>query len=392
MEQRSPTISFSSNKARTIVGGSRGNSRAFFIGYFIEHSAVVEGELIGYYFDMGTIPLFIPEPILGDTAFAPWFAPLSSKMLYKKDLPPNFFEHQVERVPIEKAKAVVLPHNFHFTNAARDAYVKKYADAAAEHNIPIFCFALGDFTEHIRLDPRVKVFRLSVYRSHMTAQDIVMPTMTEDHGAESVVVRRKGERPLISFCGMGAFPSWKGWVKFYIKNMFYDFWAIVNPLIRARKLGVYWRRAMMRACERSPLVESHFIVRHSFSGNKSTIELDPAQARQEYLESIVHADFVLAPKGDGNYSNRFLKTLSLGRIPVVVDTDIVLPLEDVIEYSKIMVRVPMSEVAKTPEYVRAFYDNLSQEEWQARQRLAREVFEKYLRQDSFLRYFFQKLV
>ena len=267
-----------------------------------------------------------------------------------------------------------------------------YADLAAQHHIPIFCFALGDFTEHIRLDPRVKVFRLSVYRSHLTPQDIVMPTTTEDHGRERVVMRRKGERPVVSFCGMGAFPSWKGWVKFYIKNSFYNVCSIGNPLIRARKLGVYWRRAMMHACEQSPSVESHFIVRHSFSGSKDTIELDPAKARQEYLESIVHADFVLAPKGDGNYSNRFLKTLSLGRIPVVVDTDIVLPLEDVIDYSKIIVRVPMSDVAKTPEYIRAFYDKLSDEEWQARQTLAREVFERYLRQDSFLLYFFQKLV
>jgi hypothetical protein len=341
---------------------------------------------------MGKIPLFIPEPIPGDTALAPWFSSYSSKILYNKGLPPNFFEHQVERVPIDKAVAVVLPHNFHFTNAARDAYVKKYADEAGKHNIPIFCFALGDFTEHIRFDPRVKVFRLSVYRSHMTAQDIVMPTTTEDHGRESVVMRGKGERPLVSFCGMGAFPSWKGWVKFYIKNIFYDFWAIGNPLVRARKLGVYWRRAMMRACERSPSVETHFIVRHSFSGSKETIELDPAQARQEYLESIIHADFVLAPKGDGNYSNRFLKTLSLGRIPVVVDTDIVLPLEEIIDYSKIMVRVPMSEVAKTPEYIRAFYDKLDDDEWQVRQHMAREVFEKYLRQDAFLLYFFQKLV
>ncbi|MDP2655092.1 MAG: exostosin family protein [bacterium] len=189
---------------------------------------------------------------------------------------------------------------------------------------------------------------------------------------------------------MGGFDSWRGWVKYYAKNLWYECVSILDPMVRARKLGVYWRRAMMRACERSSLVKTNFIIRQSFSGHAKSIELDPAQARREYLETTANTDFVLSPKGDGNYSNRFLKTLAFGRVPVLVDTDAVLPLEDDIDYAKIIVRVPMGRVADTPRYIRDFYDALTDEEWRSRQQLARDTFEKYLKQDTFFRRFFAK--
>jgi len=129
-------------------------------------------------------------------------------------------------------------------------------------------------------------------------------------------------------------------------------------------------------------------VRKSFSGAHRTIELDPAQARREYLDSIINSDFVLAPKGDGNYSNRFLKTLCMGRIPVLSDTDTVLPLESHIDYDSLMVRVSMKNVKDTPKLVREWYDKHSEKEWQAAQHKAREVFETKLRIDSYFDYFF----
>jgi len=50
--------------------------------------------------------------------------------------------------------------------------------------------------------------------------------------------------------------------------------------------------------------------------------------------------------------------------------------------------VPMEGVAHAARYVRDFYDALSEGEWKERQRLARSVFERYLRQSSFFSYYF----
>src|SRR6185503_19907515 len=103
---------------------------------------------------------------------------------------------------------------------------------------------------------------------------------------------------------------------------------------------------------RSTLVRTRFIARDFFSGAKSTIQLSPKEARREFVSTTRAGDFALAPKGDGNYSVRFLEALALGRIPVLIDTDTELPLEDRIPYEKICVRVPARDIARTPEYIR----------------------------------------
>ncbi len=333
------------------------------------------------------ITLNIPEPLSGFD-LAAWFAPKWEGALFRTIGWPVFFEQDVERVAPEAARAILLPNTFRFVTPAIEVYIKTYADLGEKYKIPVYIFSFGDFTDQVRFDQRVYVFRLSVYRPELGPHDIVTPTFTEDNAGESLVLRPKHAKPLVSFCGMGGFPSWKGWIKYYIKNAVWDFRALFNPHAKAKKIGVFWRRTMMRVCDKSSLVDTHFIVRRTFSGLRRTIEIDPKIARKEYLDSIIESDFVLAPKGDGNYSNRFLKTLCLGRIPVIVDTDIVLPLEEAIDYSKIIVRVPMNRVGDTARYIREFYDSLSEEEWAERQRMARKAFEEYLRQDAFFRYFF----
>lgn len=342
-----------------------------------------------------SVQLYYPEP-LADVDIHPAFhfrhPPASKGNGLFRDVAYSFFK-EAETQDVRLADAIVLTHNFiRKFDQKTSVYLNHWTDVAERIHKPLFIFSCGDFSHTLHFDPRIWVFRQSLYRSEVGPHDISFPTTTEDPPQELLFLREKMPIPVVSFCGMGGFRSTKEWCKFYVKNFLYDCVALWRPAFRAKKIGVYWRRSMMRACERSRLISTNFIVRHSFSGHVKTIELDPAQARREYLETSAHADFVLAPKGDGNYSNRFLKTLAFGRIPVVVDTDIVLPLEDVIDYSKIIVRVPMKDVAKTPEYIRTFYDALSQEEWKQRQQRARETFTIYLQQDSFLRYFFNNVL
>jgi hypothetical protein len=335
------------------------------------------------------VRLFIPEPLTSEP-LAPWFGELPRSLTYTENLPSNFFETDVIRTAqAADAQAIVLPNNFKKTlSPEATRYVQTYVDTGEEAGKPVYVFSLGDFTGQIQFDPRVFVFRYSLYTDTTSSQDISMPTLTADVAPEGITIRQKQERPRVSFCGLAGFPTLKRRLAYVIKNLILTFQSFANPHTQARKLGIYWRRAAMRACEASLSIDTHFIIRKTFSGNRATIEIDPAQARKEYLDSIRDADFVLAPKGDGNYSNRFLETLSMGRIPVLIDTNVILPLEDRIDYSKIIVRVPMNRVKETPIYIRNFYEALSEEEWRKRQQLARDTFARYLRVDSFFKSFF----
>lgn len=322
---------------------------------------------------------FIPEPLPG-VSLAPWFTPLPEGALFKEGYVANFFD-TIERCTPEQAAAIILPNNFKVVDERIRAYIARYAELGTRLSIPVYVFSLGDFTDSVQFDERVRVFRLSLYASTRSPRDISMPTMTEDIGKEHFIIREKAATPTVSFCGMAAFATSARWVRYWLKNV------LLPP---SRRIGVYWRRASMRACSNSSLVNTLFIVRRSFSGHQQSIELDPARARQEFIDTMRNSDFVLASKGDGNYSNRFLEALSMGRIPVVVDTDIVLPFEGVIDYSRFMVRVPMHDVSKTPQYIRTFYDALSPQEWVARQYEAREVFLRYLQPYTFFEELFTR--
>jgi len=335
--------------------------------------------------------LFIAPGTTG-IPLAPWFSTTTTTHLFTKDLPANYFDTAADTVSaVDEAEAIILPHNVKEMTPAAQEYIHHWASEGERLHVPVFVFCIGDLTDGVRFDERVYVFRFSVYKSTMGQRDIVIPTSTEDPPASLVYDREKHSIPVVAFCGMGAFKNAKDWVKYFLKNLWFSLIGIIHPNAQAYKLGVYWRRAMMQACRGSALVQTNFIVRRTFSSLRKTIELDPAVARQEYLEATSHADFVLAPKGDGNYSNRFLKTLAFGRIPVLVDTDVVLPLEDTIPYEKIVVKIPMSQASKTPTYVRSFYDALTDHEWIERQQLARQMYNTYLRQDAFFAYFFKHI-
>jgi len=337
--------------------------------------------------------LFVPEPMPGVSVHSllahrfsggkPWRGVFGEGIR-------NFFETDaVFADTIGSAGALLLPHNFSRPDDAAHAYIAAQADRAQAAGIPVFAFAFGDINDGDDFDPRVRVFRLSVYKSTLGPRDIVTPTTAQSFN--DCIARSKTDTPLVSFCGYAGLKNLRQKLAYHLKNTLWETCALIRPVLRARKQGIYWRKSAMRALAQSTLVRTNFIVRRSFSGAMSTIELAPEAARAEFVESIKNSDFVLTPKGDGNYSNRFLETLSLGRVPVLIDTDAVLPLEDVIDYSKIMVRVPMIDVKNIAAYVREFYDSLTNEEWQHRQRLAKETFEKHLRQDAFFRNFFAAL-
>jgi hypothetical protein len=82
--------------------------------------------------------------------------------------------------------------------------------------------------------------------------------------------------------------------------------------------------------------------------------------------------------------------LSLGRLPAYIETDSFLPLEGIIDYDRVLVRVPMERIRHTAQLIRNFYDALSDEEYVSRQQEARRVFETYVRPDAFYRYVFEQ--
>ena len=100
-----------------------------------------------------------------------------------------------------------------------------------------------------------------------------------------------------------------------------------------------------------------------------------------YSEIMTRNIFSLCPRGKGNYSLRFYETLRAGRIPVLLDTEMVLPCEDRIDWHDAIV------CKKTPkELMKTILDWTENRDLRAIQMRCREIWEQCARFSSFVEY------
>jgi len=287
-----------------------------------------------------------------------------------------------------KADFFLLPHSFSVGMSRNTAYVSHLSALAGTHGKKLVIFAEGDSTTPIVV-PHALVFRTSQYAYNKRQNEIIMPPQVyaEDVLDEAAFTTRpKGEKPVVSFCGWSALGTVREKAKFFARNAYADFRTHVlrDPHAAVKKQGIYFRQKAIVALKQSSLVETSFIERDFFSVNKHTIKLPREVLRAEYLKNIQDSDFVLAPKGDGNFSIRFYEALALGRIPVLIDTDCVLPAENEIDYAASVVRVPHGDLAHADRHIADFYNRFGAEGYREAQKKARVLFADKLRLDRFL--------
>lgn len=301
----------------------------------------------------------------------------------------TFVEHP------EQADFFVVPQPIKTLTPSVRAYLSKVCAEATQYKKHTILFLTGDYCDRVHIDfPNTVVFKASDYRHALHSNEIIFAPFVEDLGEQKgIVLRKKQTKPIVSFCGYAGFPSPKSRLAYVVRNMLIDVSAFIsrNPLRRVYKKGVYFRRKAMRTLQAHSRITTAFVIRNSFSGNANTITSDPIALRNEYIHNMIDSDFVLTPKGDANYSSRFYEALSLGRIPVLLDTDMVLPLEHLIDYSSCVLRIPYTNIDTMGETIANFYDSLTEEQFQNMQKAGRDIFLQYLRYDAYFNFALQLL-
>lgn len=322
------------------------------------------------------LKLFVPSPV-PNIRIVPFLAQTEEKdsRLFQY-LPPTAYTGAYTRVnQVHEADLIAIPHEYDELKRHPDALFR-YLSLGGQAHKKILISAYQDSTTPISL-PNSIVLRPSAYAHSKLSHEIIMPAYVEDLGS------RYGAEPLsvslasVGFVGKAGFDGIRSRLRYVIKDQIFAH----GP----RRGGMYFRRHALHSLSRDPRITLRATFRRRYSGNTKSIEIDPQQARSEFVDSIQKSLFTLAPRGDGNYSLRFYETLALGRIPILIDTDLSLPLEDRIAYDTFVVRVPWQKVNHTSEYVRTFFARYTLEELVKLQRTAREVFEKYLYMPAFFR-------
>lgn len=142
----------------------------------------------------------------------------------------------------------------------------------------------------------------------------------------------------------------------------------------------YYRKNALELIKLDKNIITDFIIRKSFWAK----EIDEKTAIIEFNNNIKNNLFGFTSRGAGNFSYRFYQILSMGRIPVLLDTDTVLPFYNKINYNKHCIIVDIKNIDNISNIVNDFYNNKTKDELYQLQIDNRNLYTEYLSPNGFL--------
>ncbi len=76
--------------------------------------------------------------------------------------------------------------------------------------------------------------------------------------------------------------------------------------------------------------------------------------RNDYIENVKNSTFIMIARGHWNHAYRLYESMSAWRIPLFIDTNCRLPLEDIIEYKNLFVWVPFKDIHMIETYIDSY--------------------------------------
>lgn len=293
----------------------------------------------------------------------------------------------------QEASVVCMPYSHSVVLRYMPEMLEWCAAASARFNKPLLIDGMGDI-EYPITTPNTIVLRYGGYRFEKKDNEIHLPLYADDllerYRGGVYTPRVKTALPTVAFVGWAALSPMQQ-LRAVVKELPQRLCALFDSRFGAKKKGVFFRKQAMRVLQRSPLVAARFLVRTSYSGHADTASKDPALLREEFIVAMEQGDYCLDVRGDANGSIRLFEILSLGMIPIIIDTERNLPFSDQIEYKSFALIVDFRDMATLSERIAQFHAGLSQEQFDQMRRSARAAYLTYFRVDAILPHLLQEL-
>ncbi|WNZ27678.1 exostosin [Leptolyngbya sp. NK1-12] len=297
-----------------------------------------------------------------------------------------------EIAPLPEADFAILPNDLEFFAQEEVATRSNQLIAVSKaFSKPVIGFFSGDCS-HLPVPFDIDLsFRDSLYRSTRKSNEFLSPTWTEDLVKTcfdgQMTVRQKREKPVIGFCGYAAGKSFKT----HAKTMLYHLRKVVpkpKQEIPPYYTGHIIRSLALSRLSQSPLVEMNFVIRQQ----AGLIGGEPSQTqnyRNVFTQNMLNSDYIFCCRGSGNHSNRLYETLCCGRIPVILDTDCVFPLEFDIDWKKYCVYVKETELTVIDQKIAEFHASISPTRFIELQHECRELWKSKLSPEGFFSHLYR---
>ena len=200
------------------------------------------------------------------------------------------------------------------------------------------------------------------------------------------------EEPTIGFCGQ-ADSRFISKIRFYIRNTItklkYKFGiSAYLPIIHGYPVNL--RRKVLQLLSNSSSIKSDFIIRNQYLAGirtKDSIIKKTHTTRIDFAHNIYNNIYTLCVRGTGNYSKRFYETLCCGRIPILLNTDSILPFEEFIDWEKHIIMIEIDEMNNISGIVNGFHKKHSKLELEKIQRSNRELWVNFLSTTGYYSHF-----
>lgn len=342
-------------------------------------------------------PRFLPPGVPHSAILWPFWGPAEERAEW-------FSARRFQRYAVEGGRLFELVHDVADADVAvLPAHWNRYRKAGAQQLALAFAAAVqragkrllvffdSDSEEEIPL-PEAIVFRPSLYRSDPRAGTLPLPGWSGDlllnHCEGVLTPREKSPVPVVGFCGATELrvQSWK------------SRWSGRSQEPPHERAAFALRNDVLDHLQRSGVVRTNFIRRRGYFGGSiarprwkrllfpAASAWDPhagERVRREFVENLGNSDYVVCVRGSGNFSTRLYEALCMGRIPLIIDTDCVVPFSERPEWSTLTVWCPASDLPSAGARVAAFHDALTPREFVDRQYACRRFWEERLSPEGF---------
>jgi len=265
------------------------------------------------------------------------------------------------------------------------ALVHSFQQVAHSYGKKLLVFYNNDDADPIHLEHAI-IFRTSFYKSSRYPNEYALPGWSADflesYAGGQLQDRPKEQKPTVGYCG---YIDYTNPVSRIAKAVRRRLVKLQQKRGHESESGSALRGKVIRLLKNAESVNTNFIIRDGFWGGNSGSSGNKVALRREFAANILGSDYALAARGAGNFSYRLYEVVSCGRIPLFINTDCVLPYEEVIDWKKKFIWIEDKQVDEVESRIRAFHDSLDASEYLYRQHEMRKLYEEWLSPSGFFK-------
>lgn len=293
----------------------------------------------------------------------------------------------------DEADMVYMPYSHSTVRRRYPELLEQCNSTAQKLGLPLLVDGIEDVQHPINTS-NTYVIRYGGYRFEHNEREVIIPPFANDllemHCNGELQVRAKVEKPVVGFTGWGNLTRYQT-LRTIVKELPDRLYGVFDDRFRTKKKGIFFRREALRLLQKSPLIITRFIVRDSYSGHAHTASKSVEVLQREFVDNLLKSDYALDVRGDANASTRLFEILSLGRIPVIIDTERNFPFSDKLDYASFALIVDFRDIDYLPERIAEFHKNILPERFEQMQKNARDAYINFFRIDALMRSLVEEL-